>query len=179
MASPPAPSSGLVVVALYADGTQKNICKDILTTCWTVVLASSRAHSAGADAAPDTAFRDPPRDAKPTGTRYCKSACTTVHAAARTARSSLVEHTTVPTNLCQPTISAGPRATAPRQLTLAAHAAADDTVDVVPAAAHAPARSPDTSGSPANAASGVPLADMLHCNNESANAAARTAVRIL
>ena len=42
-------------------------------------LASSHTHNADADAAPDSAPRDPARDAKPSGTPHCKNAGTNVH----------------------------------------------------------------------------------------------------
>jgi hypothetical protein len=150
----------------------------MLTTCPVAALASSHAHNAGADDAPDNAPHDPARDAKPSGTPHCKIVCTNVHGERRKGRNSLVEHTTVPENLCRRSLCAGPRAAASRQLTCVAVRAADADGSV-PAAGHAPLRSPDTSGSPANAASVAPPADMLHCNNAFANAAARTAVRIL
>jgi hypothetical protein len=150
----------------------------MLTTCPVAALASSHAHNAGAGAAPDNAPHDPERDAKPSGTPSCKIVCTNVHGERRKGRNSLVEHTTVPENLCRRSLCAGPRAAASRQLTcFAVHVA--DAAGSVPAAGHAPLRSPDTSGSPANAASVAPPADILYCNNAFANAAARTAVRIL
>jgi hypothetical protein len=49
----------------------------------------------------------------------------------------------------------------------------------VRAAAPCHDRSRDTADSPSNAASVAPPVDMLYCKNEIANAAARTAVRIL
>ena len=72
----------LRVEELYPGLTQKKICKDMLTRCPAAALASSRAHNACADAAPDSAIPDPARDAKPSGTPHCKNACSNVHAEA-------------------------------------------------------------------------------------------------
>jgi hypothetical protein len=65
-------------VELYPALTLKKMCKDIVTTCPAVALALSRVHNAWADAAPDSALPDPPRDAKPSGTPHCKNAFSNV-----------------------------------------------------------------------------------------------------
>ena len=103
---------------------------------------------------------------------HCKIACTNVHGEERKVRSNPADGTARPPNLRSKAVCAGPRAAAQRQLTpLAACAAAV----IARAAAPCPDRLPDTSGSPANAATGVPPAGILHGNNDFANAAARTA----
>jgi len=154
----------------------KKICKDMLTMCPAAALASSHAHNAAAAAVRDNAPRDPAPDAKPNGTPRCKIACTSVHAESKKARSSRADRTAASKNLRRLPVCAGPRATRPRQLTPAAHAAAADAVAPVPGAAVC--RSPllDSVGSPASSANAELLADMPRCNNALANAAARTAV---
>jgi hypothetical protein len=62
---------------------------------------------------------------------------------------------------------------------LAAHAAAVDGAGTVRVAAPCPDRSRDISGPPSNAASVGLLVDMPYYKNGIANAAAKTAVRIL
>ena len=85
-----------------------------------------------------------------------------------------------PKNLRRAAVGAGPRAAYPRQLTpLSVHPAAVDGAGTVHAAAPCRDRSSDISGPPSNTASVEPLVDMLCCKNWIANAAARTAVRIL
>jgi len=54
------------------------MCKDIITTCPAAAHAWSRAHNAGADAAPDNVTHDPARDAMPCGTPHCKNGGTNV-----------------------------------------------------------------------------------------------------
>src|SRR5271169_6434803 len=88
--------------------------------CPAVALGSSRADNACAVAVSGNALHDPPRDAKPSGTPHCKSACSNVHAEARKARSNQAERTAIPKNLPAPTQCAGPRAVTPRQLLLLA-----------------------------------------------------------
>ena len=85
-----------------------------------------------------------------------------------------------PKNLRLKAVGAGPRAAPPRQLMpLSVHAAALDNAWTVHAAAPCPERSRDTAGSTSNAASVGPSVGMLHCKIGIANAAAKTAVRIL
>jgi hypothetical protein len=164
------------VEELYAGPTEKKTCKDMLTTCPAARLASSRAHHADADAAPDNAPHDPARDVTPVGMPHCKNACTNVHGKRRRARSNLADRTAEPKKLHARTLRAGPRAANPRQLT-PADAGVADTDDSAPAAARAHDPWPDNAGSTASAASYEPLGNMLHCNNALADAAARTAAR--
>jgi len=177
----------------------------MLRTCPAAALLSSHAHNACADAAPDSVLPDPVRDVKPSDTRCCKNTCTTVHAAGRKPHSNPVDGTTEPKNLRLAAVCAGPRAAPPRQLTPlvarvaslsllhwsrncmpprqptppVARAAAADNAAAVLGDGRGHSRSPDTVGWPANAASDAPLADRTHWNNGNANAAARTAARIL
>src|SRR5438309_9512484 len=121
------------------------MCKDMLTTCPAAALACSLVHNACADAAPDNVLRDPARDVKPVGTRCCKNACTNVHTAARKVRSNRADGTAGPKIFLRWVVCAGPRATAPRQLTpLAARSAVADYADFVPGDAPGPSRLPDT-----------------------------------
>ena len=140
------------------------MCKDMFTRCPAAALAWSRAHNACAAAAPDSAPRDPARDAKPVGIPGCKNACTNVHGEDRKVRSNPADDTARPKNLRRAVVCAGPRAAPPRQLTpLAVHAAAADDAVTVRAAAPCPDRSRDTAGSLSNAASVAPPVDMLYC----------------
>jgi hypothetical protein len=156
------------------------MCKDMITSYPSATPASAYAPAVGAFAALDTALRDPARDAKLAGTPGCKNACTPVHAALKPTRSNLADHTTGLENLRLATVCAGPRAAAPRQLTLlGARAVAADNAAVVPVDGHDHSRSLDTAGRLANVASIGRPADMLHCNSAFANAAPRMAVRSL
>ena len=148
-------------------------------TCPAAALASSRARHADADAGRGSAIPGPARDAKPIGTPRCKNADTNVHAGHGNVRSNQAVRTAALKNFRSLMLGAGPRATAPRQLTrFAVRVVAVDTADFDPADAPDPGRSPDNAGSPADAASAEPLPDNLRCNSVLADAAARTAVRI-
>src|ERR1022692_1376401 len=148
--------------------------------CPAAALASSHAHNACADAALDSVIPDPGRDAKPIGIPGCKNACANVHGEGRIVRSNPADGTADPKNLRLGAVCAGPRAAHPRQLTpLSVHAAAADGADFVLGDGRGHSRLPDTSGWHANAANAGPSAYRLHYSNEIANAAARTAVRIL
>ena len=67
------------VEELYPGLTQKKMCKDMLKRCPAAALASSHAHNAYADDAPDIVLRGPTRDVTPSGTPHCKIACSNVH----------------------------------------------------------------------------------------------------
>ena len=180
LSRPPAPLSALGSRNFTLAGRRNKCAKDIVTTCPAAALASSRAHNACADAAPDSAFPDPARDAKPVGIPGCKNACANAHGEGRKVRSNPADGTARRKNLRPKAVGAGPRATNPRQLTpLSVRASAADGAVTVRAAAPCHDRSRDISGSPSNAASVAPSVDMLHCKNGIANAEARTAVRIL
>src|SRR5476651_2188279 len=145
--------------------------------CPAVALAASRADNACADAAPGSVLHGPARDVTPSGTPHCKNVCSNVHGEWRKARSSQAERTAIPKNLPAPTQCAGPRAVTPRQLTLlAARAHALDVASTARVAVACRSQSPDTAGSTANAASGEPRGDTLHCNSVIVDAGARTAV---
>ena len=149
--------------------------------CPADVLASSHAHNACVDAAPDTALHDPARDAKPVGTRCCKNACTNVHGEAQKTHNNPGEHTAGSQNFPPLALGAGPRTALLRQLTLLgrAHPVVADTVAIVPGGVGVPFRWRDIAGLPSVVATAWPPADTLRCNNGFAAAAARTAVRIL
>jgi hypothetical protein len=156
------------------------MCKDIVTTCPAAAFPSSRAHNACDDAAPDSVIPDPARDAKPNGIPGYKNACANARGEGRKVRSNPADGTARLKNLRPGAICAGPRAAYPRQLTpLSVHAAAVDGAETVHAVAPCRDRSSDTSGSPSNAASVEHFVDRHYCKNGIANAAARTAVRIL
>jgi hypothetical protein len=149
----------------------------MVTTYLAAVLASSHADNVADDAALDNAIHDPARDAKPSGTPHCKTACTIVHAEWRKARNNQAERTAIPKILPAPTQCAGPRAARPRQLTPPApHATAADGVATAPVAVVCRSPSLDIAGSPASSANAGPRAGTLHCNSGIANAQARTAV---
>jgi hypothetical protein len=168
------------VEELYPGLTQKKMCKDMFKRCPAAAFASSRAHNACADAAPDSVIPDPARDAKPSGIPGYKNACANAHGEGRKVRSNPADGTARPKNLRLGAVCAGPRAAHPRQLTpLSVHAAAVDGAVTVRAVAPCRDRSSDTAGSPSNTASVEPYVDMLYCKNGIANAAARKAVRIL
>jgi len=152
----------------------------VLTTCPAAALASSRAHSADADDAPGNAPHDRAHDAKPSGTLHCKNADTNVPVGQGNVRNNPAVHTAATENLRARMLGAGPRTTTLPQLTpFAARAAAADSAAPESGAAPGLGRSRDTAGSLADAASVEPPADNLRCNNVFADAAARTAVRIL
>ena len=148
----------------------------MFTTCLAVAYAWSHAHNACADAAPDSALRDPPRDVTPSGTPHCKNACSNVNGEGRKARSNQAECTPGPKNLPAPKHCAGPRAATLRQLTpLVAGAHALDVAWTVRVGVACRSRSRDTAGSPATAARSEPPGHTLHCNSAFLDAAARTA----
>src|SRR5271163_3048369 len=101
------------------------MCKDIITTCSVVPLASSAGVDDDHAAALDSALRDPAPAVKPSGRPRCKNACTCVHGEVRKARNTLADRRAALKNLLAPALCAGPRPLIPRQLTpLAAHAPA-------------------------------------------------------
>ena len=161
------------------------MCKDIVTTCPAAAFPSSRAHNACDDAAPDSVIPDPARDVQSqTAFQAYKNACAEMLVGkGEKVRSNPADGTARLKNLRPGAICAGPRAAYPRQARrrfFRSRCRCRRGAETVHAVAFLAVigRAILLARLPTLPASSISLTGH-YCKNGIANAAARTAVRIL